>query len=154
MAKPISGLEHFQGKNERFSKVGQELRKSDGWQVLSAAQKWILVDMISAYESAINYGARNIGNCGFTYTFAACTEPCCRSTFHLAKQAIERCRFFVAPFGLQGDHASRRYLPGDWRGWRMSAGQRAVLKARESRKAADEKRRKREFVDRMARRGN
>lgn len=152
MAKRIAGTEHFVRKNDRFVRVARELRESEAWKTLTAEHRWILIDWIEAYEAAIHYGERNIDNVGFEYTYSACKEHCARSTFNRAKKVITDRHFFTTPPGLQKPHAAKRYLPGDWRSWRMSPEQRRERKAKERRAESRELERKRELVDRMSRR--
>ncbi len=150
MAKKISGTEHFVGKKDRFVRVTRELRESEAFITLTPEYRWILVDWIEAFEAAIHYGQRNIDNVGFKYTYAACKEHCARSTFSEAKKAITARQFFTVPAELQKPHAAKRYLPGDWRSWRMTPEQRRERKAKERHAESRELARKREWVDRMS----
>lgn len=152
MAKPIKGTEHFVRKDDHFVRVTRELRESEAWLTLSPEQRWILVDWIEAYESAIRYGERTIDSTGFIYTYSACGERCARATFYKAKEAIIARRFFTAPAELQVPYATKRYLPGDWRAWRMDAEDRRKLKAKERSAASRDLKRKREWLDRVSRR--
>ena len=150
----IKGTEHFVIRDDRFVRVTRELRESEAWLTLSHQQRWILVDWIEAYESAIHYGMRTIDDTGFSYTYSGCKEPCARGTFNRAKEIITARHFFTAPAGLQVPYAPKRYLPGDWRAWRTDAGQRRELEARARRLRSNALKRKREMVDRMSRRPN
>ena len=150
--KKVHGTEHFVNRDSRFVRVTRELRESEAWTTLSPEQRWILIDWIEAYEAAIHYGERSIDRVGFPYTFSACKEHCARGTFYRAKEAITTRRFFTSPPEMQVAYAARRYLPGDWRDWRMSDEQRRKVKAKERSAASRELKRSREWVDRMSRR--
>ena len=150
--KKVHGTEHFVNRDSRFVRVTRELRESEAWTTLSPEQRWILIDWIEAYEAAIHYGERSIDRVGFPYTFSACKEHCARGTFHRAKEAITTRRFFTAPPEMQVAYAAKRYLPGDWRAWRMTTEQRRSFKARERIAEAQDLKRKRDFVDRISRR--
>lgn len=147
MKKKLSGRGHFLRNGDRFVSLGLEIRASEAWATLSPEQRWILVDWIQFYEEAIGYGKRDISDVGFAYTHSMCKEDCARSTFHMAREAIKERRFFFDPPELQAPYKPKRYLPGDWRGWRMSPELRRKRADRERRRASDNAKRKRQIVD-------
>lgn len=126
--------------------IYEELQESPAYQVLTSAQRCVLVDMLRQYSRASSWDTTAIPD-GFQYTFGHCREPVSEVTFLNAVNRFREVGFFRVPPDIQEFRpaAPRRFVPSsDWRTFKPPKSQQAKMFAQsEKKKSRLENKRKR-----------